>query len=533
MATTDTEGLQADTFPVIRPFLAYRDGLLRGMQVEQIERQISENQRASQLNARIRQVVQEPQEGLPIEDSQDFRECSEVARYLENVLPAEKQAQVEQACWQKDGRLAEVAACHTILSQLVKQSVHIHNSTKQAIRLRCEPALAVTLPEVAKSSETQPAQSTEENVLSTSKKESAAKNAPAETKQTPQRTIKPTTEDSKADLLRAHFNKVQNPNDVELQQVEINAAEEEEDAQPWYWRHRKALTAHSSAIILHALTLLLLGLLLLPMDGGDGGSLELSVALSEETLDDSASDSLFDSESQEIESQSFETDPSFVEEDFSSIEIPSFEDSMLESFEPSLDGGALGGGEEGGGGGESGGDGQPRGEFFGIASNGMSFAYVLDASDSMSGARFERAIKETLYSVNELTPDQRFFVIFFNHGTYPMFYEPDDRFQRKVRKDLIPATPENRYRLKDWLSKATPFGGTIPEDALLQMINLRPDVIFFLSDGEFDNQTVDKVREANADKGVIIYTIGLESGVGEHLLKDIAYQNGGEYRFVE
>ena len=47
-------------------------------------------------------------------------------------------------------------------------------------------------------------------------------------------------------------------------------------------------------------------------------------------------------------------------------------------------------------------------------------AFVVDASTSMDGGRFDRAKEELLTAVSNLNPRQRFYVYFFSDKDYPM-----------------------------------------------------------------------------------------------------------------
>ena len=60
----------------------------------------------------------------------------------------------------------------------------------------------------------------------------------------------------------------------------------------------------------------------------------------------------------------------------------------------------------------------------------------------------------------------------------------------------------------------------------------RPDVIFLLTDGEFDQAVAGLVKRLNADGNVTVHTIGFLYKTGEAVLKQIAEQNGGKYGFV-
>src|SRR5690606_13796792 len=51
--------------------------------------------------------------------------------------------------------------------------------------------------------------------------------------------------------------------------------------------------------------------------------------------------------------------------------------------------------------------------FFDESAEGSSFIFIVDASNSMAGDRFARARRELSKTLQFLTPDQSFFIIFF------------------------------------------------------------------------------------------------------------------------
>jgi hypothetical protein len=63
-------------------------------------------------------------------------------------------------------------------------------------------------------------------------------------------------------------------------------------------------------------------------------------------------------------------------------------------------------------------------------------------------------------------------------------------------------------------------------------LEMKPDVIFFLSDGAFVRTARTVAKEANRH-GTIIHTIAFEYDGGQVLLKGIAEDNHGRYRFVK
>ena len=128
------------------------------------------------------------------------------------------------------------------------------------------------------------------------------------------------------------------------------------------------------------------------------------------------------------------------------------------------------------GGGGSGSSSKAATEFFGIGGYGQTFVYVVDCSGSMNeNDKFDRARYELLKSIEQLGKDQQYFVIFYNHQMYPMPSE----------KPLM-ATPDNLAKTTDWINHAEAMGGTVPMPALMLALSMKPDAIYFLTDGQFD-----------------------------------------------
>jgi hypothetical protein len=168
-------------------------------------------------------------------------------------------------------------------------------------------------------------------------------------------------------------------------------------------------------------------------------------------------------------------------------------------------------------------------EFFGIGGYGQSFVYVVDCSGSMAEDRkFERAIYELLQSIEQLDSDQRYFVIFYNHAAYPMDAD-----------EPVPASEDQFARTREWIRYVHPDGGTHPLPALLVALSLRPDAIYFLSDGRFDTHTLHELRHRNrpnkrlAIRQVPIHTIAFVDRSTEGLMRTIARNSGGKFRFVK
>ncbi len=138
-------------------------------------------------------------------------------------------------------------------------------------------------------------------------------------------------------------------------------------------------------------------------------------------------------------------------------------------------------------------------QFFGMASEGKSFVYVLDCSmsmnhphDSEAKTRFKRMKLELINSITHLKPDQEFFIVFFNHEAFSM-----------PANGMVAAVSENQSRYLNWVQQAQAVGDTDPTAALEIALRLRPDVIYFLTDGAFSAEANDIVRSIKQSRSII------------------------------
>ncbi len=187
------------------------------------------------------------------------------------------------------------------------------------------------------------------------------------------------------------------------------------------------------------------------------------------------------------------------------------------------------------------GDSDSKMQFCGVEGGGNHFVYLVDSSGSMKDG-FQSARNELLGSIDQLKPDQRFYVVFFDEQ--PEFMRITDPNQDEPGS--VMATPENKARLRSWAMTVAMDRGKAPYDVLPFAIKLRPDVIFLLSDGEFPTKIEEILREQNREENLfgesgpisIVHTIryhGEEGETGrnaEATMIAIAKDNGGQYRHV-
>lgn len=182
---------------------------------------------------------------------------------------------------------------------------------------------------------------------------------------------------------------------------------------------------------------------------------------------------------------------------------------------------------QGSGEGNGTGSGRGKGGFFGLKVKGKSTVFVVDASRSMNlphpgptRTRFNRVKLELMQTISSMTENEKFFIIFFGDDAYPM---PANR--------MMEAEAPVRKRFLHWSNSQQALGRTFPQSALLLALQLEPDQVYFLTDGEFDYSVVPTVTAANTE-GVPIHAIGFSDNRGENFLLEIARRNKGTYTFI-
>ena len=172
--------------------------------------------------------------------------------------------------------------------------------------------------------------------------------------------------------------------------------------------------------------------------------------------------------------------------------------------------------------------------FFGLGGKGTKFMYVLDRSTSMEGAPIRAAKAELTRSLESLDERHQFNIIFYSGDRTGQLWEPG--------RKLVYATESNKQRAARHIATITPDGGTRHYEPLLEAIAHRPDVIFFLTDGESkDDLTpvqlseIEKRNNAPGRRGSQINVIQFGRGgltdSPSRSLQQLAEQNFGEYLY--
>lgn len=172
--------------------------------------------------------------------------------------------------------------------------------------------------------------------------------------------------------------------------------------------------------------------------------------------------------------------------------------------------------------------------FFGIELRGRRVAFVIDYSQSMWGARREKAEAELVAAVKGLPRDRRFSVVLFNEDVW-WFGDGPQAALPQQKLDLVRYLPEQKTRsytnIHDALTHALGLLGDGP-DAREDAPGV--DEIVLLSDGvpnrgriRDPERLLDAIEELNRGR-VVIHTVSLGDETPE-LLPELARRCGGRH----
>ena len=174
-------------------------------------------------------------------------------------------------------------------------------------------------------------------------------------------------------------------------------------------------------------------------------------------------------------------------------------------------------------------------QFFGIQATGRNFVFIVDSSGSMSGKRWRNAVRELGNSLSALHEEQQFYVIFFDATTHLMFAGQSDEFRRTKKLKMLKANKPNLRKAKRWFSKIRLGQQTAPRVSFDYGLSLKPDAIFFLTDGQFNDGTYEFLMEvaAQSEKKPTINTVAFGNKMAAITLEKIAARFNGKHQFVK
>lgn len=118
----------------LRTLLAYVDDILEPSQAREIGQKLQESEVARDLLNRIKDVIRRRRLGAPDLSGADMGlDPNTVAEYLDNTLSPASVADVERICLESDLHLAEVAACHQVLTLVLGEPVNVSDESRERI----------------------------------------------------------------------------------------------------------------------------------------------------------------------------------------------------------------------------------------------------------------------------------------------------------------------------------------------------------------------------------------------------------------
>jgi hypothetical protein len=155
--------------------------------------------------------------------------------------------------------------------------------------------------------------------------------------------------------------------------------------------------------------------------------------------------------------------------------------------------------------------------------------YLCDATGTMMD-KFHALQLELFKAVEALQPVQAFNVIFFHDGSEASAAD---------RNRLLMATAQNKRRAIQFIEGVFVSGQTDPIPALRMAFAQQPEVIYFLTDGAFDNlvsddEVYEEIRRLNSGKRVRINTVAFldRDPQWEAWMQRLATEHGGTYKLV-
>lgn len=167
--------------------------------------------------------------------------------------------------------------------------------------------------------------------------------------------------------------------------------------------------------------------------------------------------------------------------------------------------------------------------FFGAKAYGNRFVFIIDASTSMDGYRWNRAVGELLKSIGQLADGTEFFIIAFHFEPVPI------DISRATTRTFLVKGKGSVVLCRKWLRSLVLAPQTMPASSLELALDFEPDAIFLLSDGELRDNSLALLRVKNQkeDKPIVpINTIHLFSNDGKETLETLARENGGSFTAV-
>jgi von Willebrand factor type A domain len=167
---------------------------------------------------------------------------------------------------------------------------------------------------------------------------------------------------------------------------------------------------------------------------------------------------------------------------------------------------------------------------FGVPGKGTRFVYVFDRSSSMEGAPLAAAKRELIASLQSLQGVHQFQIIFYNQEPQlmPVFRGPS--------RQMVFGDEPGKRLAASFIGGISAYGATDHMQALRTALQMRPDVVFFLTDANEPQLRVgDLATIRQWNQGATINAIEFGVGAAESrysFLHQLAAENGGQHAYI-
>jgi hypothetical protein len=170
--------------------------------------------------------------------------------------------------------------------------------------------------------------------------------------------------------------------------------------------------------------------------------------------------------------------------------------------------------------------------YYGLPLFAQRIVFVLDTSGSMEGPRLPAAQRELINAIGELQESTHFGIVVFNSHVAVW------------KKELVPATSENRALATEFVAKQRPQFTTASYDALEAALMFDAEAVYFLTDGaphggktDSPVEIVEYISQLNRSRRLTINALGIDVGPPGSpfalFLRALADRNFGEFRSVD
>jgi hypothetical protein len=290
------------------------------------------------------------------------------------------------------------------------------------------------------------------------------------------------------------------------------------------WFLRASIAGMLLSLVVHVVLFIIAALVVTSTGGNNiqsaGPAIEFAV-MSESQLD------AFQSEELSIDEPNSEE---LLEQELPETQDPLLDSSLTEMIEPegrleadiSAGGGDLSSGIPNQ---SEGGSGTGGASFFGIEARGNRFAYIVDVSGSMDReGRIDAMQAELSKSISAMPDHVSFFVVLYSDTAYPL----------GDRRKWTDANSAGKRWARTSITRLAPLGATKPMPAFEMVYDIRPrpDAIYFMTDGEFDEGMADIIIRRNKDRPIPVHCITFMTRGAEPIMKRIASSTGGTYTHI-